>query len=283
MGFLRVFFVKQLDYQEHVSEYGVHWNFFITLVLVGPLTIIIEPIFNYIPRSLVSIIISITYEWFIVNKEGFLSFLLISPRTDFVSANREGIFSLIGYLAIFLAGQSTGYYLLPSISTKNNLFKLSTKSQIIEQKKQKFSVFDKLTTVSPLAGLAIWFLIYTGLFKLTQSEHDFNVSRRLANFPYVVWVCSYNTGFLFLYSLIDKLLSNPNEAYSDRISVSLDSINSNGMIIFLLANISTGSVNILLNTLDASVPVSMAVMIGYASWVAVVGGLLYYKKVTIKL
>jgi phosphatidylinositol glycan class W len=55
------------------------------------------------------------------------------------------------------------------------------------------------------------------------------------------------------------------------------------MIIFLLANISTGSVNILLNTLDASVPVSMAVMIGYASWVAVVGGLLYYKKVTIKL
>lgn len=283
LGFLRVFFVKKLDYQEHVSEYGVHWNFFITLVLVGPMSIIIEPVFNYIPRFVISVLVSLIYEWCICYKDGFLPFLLLSERVDFITANREGLFSLIGYFSIFLAGQSTGYYLLPSIVTKNNIFKASTKDEISQQNKVKYSLFDKVTTVTPLTGLAMWFVIYTLSFLLVQSQHDFNVSRRLANFPYVLWVCSYNTGFLFLYALADRLFDNQSEDYFNKISVSLDAINSNGMILFLLANISTGSINILMNTIDASVPISMAALITYASWIAVIGGILYYKKIFIKL
>lgn len=283
LGVLRLIFVKNLDYQEHVTEYGVHWNFFITLVLVGPLTIFIEPIFKFIPRCLVSLIITLTYEWFIVKKEEFLPYLLLAPRVDFLSANREGIFSLLGYWAIFLAGQTSGFYVLPSTAIKNNLYKPSPKQVIINQDKTKFSLFDKLTTVSPLRGLITWCIIYTSLFYFVRQEHAYNVSRRLANLPYVLWVCSYNTGFLVFYTLIDKLFANDNEAYEDRISVSLDSINSNGMILFLLSNVSTGIVNMTINTLDASPAKSIVVLLSYALWIASVGAVLYYKRIFIKL
>ena len=37
-GLARAVSVKSLDYQEHVSEYGVHWNFFLTVAAMSALT-----------------------------------------------------------------------------------------------------------------------------------------------------------------------------------------------------------------------------------------------------
>jgi phosphatidylinositol glycan class W len=47
LGFSRAFLTRAVNYQEHVSEYGVHWNFFITLGLL-PLLITVQQFF--VPR-----------------------------------------------------------------------------------------------------------------------------------------------------------------------------------------------------------------------------------------
>jgi phosphatidylinositol glycan class W len=43
LGLGRLLTVKAADYQEHVTEYGVHWNFFLTLGAVAMLTAIVRP------------------------------------------------------------------------------------------------------------------------------------------------------------------------------------------------------------------------------------------------
>lgn len=283
LGLIRLVAVKGLEYQEHVTEYGVHWNFFITLVLVGPLTIVISPLFKIIPRFFVALLIGFAYEMTLTYKEGLLQFLLLGERVDLISKNKEGLFSLIGYVAIFISGQSVAGFLLPSIETPKNLFHISKPST------NRLNKFSKLITVSsPLSGLAITFIIYTILAFLsvdTQLISPLPVSRRLANLPYVLWVCAYNTGFLFCYALIDSVfdrLSSKNNAEVIG-SVSLEAVNKNGMFLFLLANVSTGLVNMSLNTLDCDDTVAVMVLMGYSLLLAGVVGLMLKRGWTVRI
>lgn len=244
IGLIRLVGVKLLNYQEHVSEYGVHWNFFITLGVLPLLVLLVQPLQSRIPQVITGVLIAIGYEIILKNTD-LLEWALTAERTDLISKNKEGIVSLIGFLAIFLIGQAAGFFVLPSVLDKNarGLFppgKVSRPARSILKKKVQL--------------LVIYGTVFELLFRLFNTETP--VSRKLANLPYVLWVCSYNFWILAVYAVASSLMEFPT-------SISMEGCNKRGQVMFLAANVLTGVVNMLFNTIDASVQKSLLVLVGY--------------------
>ncbi|KAK5109333.1 hypothetical protein LTR62_007102 [Meristemomyces frigidus] len=115
LGFVRFWSVKGLEYAEHVSEYGVHWNFFFTLALLGPVTAILQPLLRRLPSlGALTFFMACAYECALYFTPDLKVYIILSERKsgDWLSQNREGVFSFIGYLAIFIAGMGTGRTIL---------------------------------------------------------------------------------------------------------------------------------------------------------------------------
>lgn len=266
LGFVRLYSVKGLDYAEHVTEYGVHWNFFFTLALLPPFVALFQSIFTVIPYTgLLSQIISLTYQSFLqfTNLSGYI---LTAPRTDLISQNREGLFSFWGYLAIFLAGQALGFDVLP-----RNPNGSQTKNRGISQHKM---------LLLRLAGWSVLWMILFYFMTAFNGGPGLRVSRRLANNPYVLWVSAFNCAQITAFCLVETFCFPGVYTATDRVSEKreiekatsrvLKAYNRNGLAIFLLANLLTGLVNLTLDTLTTDRLVAMGVLVGYAVFLTLV-------------
>lgn len=278
LGIIRLISVKGLDYAEHVTEYGVHWNFFFTLGFLPPFAALFQSAFDLVPSyAVLSFTLAAAYE-VVLDRTPLGSYILIAPRSGLFSQNREGVFSFIGYLAIFLAGQSLGSIALP--------------------RQQPFAKTASLTTLlkqSTLGRLFITSVAWTALFYFSTSYYGLrlSVSRRLANLPYFLWVSSFNSFqiticcaietaiFPNLYKPLDK--SEEVQRSRDATSTVLFAFNRNGLAVFLVANLLTGLVNMVLPTLHMSVLQSMAVLIAYTATVTGVAVILDRYNISIKI
>src|SRR3546814_1219941 len=91
--------------QEHVSEYGVHWNFFVTLGAVWFIADIVHKTVH--PTFVVPLAASALALYQIaLSCTSLTDYILTSPRDNFFSANREGILSLVGYCSIYLISEA---------------------------------------------------------------------------------------------------------------------------------------------------------------------------------
>ncbi|KIY02213.1 uncharacterized protein Z520_02351 [Fonsecaea multimorphosa CBS 102226] len=269
LGLIRLYSVKGLDYAEHVTEYGVHWNFFFTLALLPPFVEISDSLTRRAFKSYetLALTLAVIYE-LVLNNTSLLSYILISPRgPSLLSKNREGVFSFTGYLAIFLAGRGAGLGVVRFNEPVPKLSKQSPSSREVTARERQVV----------LRALLIQSLIYTSLYWLSTSLYTFNltVSRRLANLPYVLWVVAFNNAQLFLFGVVEA--SGPPFSYSTEpeahphskpasmaTSRILGVYNNNGLVVFLVANLLTGLVNLSLNTLDMPPLQAMGLLVGYA-------------------
>lgn len=279
LGFIRLWSVKGLDYAEHVTEYGVHWNFFFTMGFVPPFVALFQSAFEYIPSyAALAVILGGAYQ-VALKYTDLTRFILLSDRTNLFSQNREGIFSFFGYLAIFLAGQSAGMLVLP----RNVSAKVKTGT---EQRKRL------------LLNLGAWSAGWSLLFILSTHWKyglNLNVSRRLANLPYILWIAAFNTTQLTAFCLVETIFfpavykdagartESEELVYKDSTSPVLEVYNRNGLFIFLVANLLTGLVNLTVPTLDVTNPQAMGVLLVYAATVTGVAVALDLYDISIKL
>ncbi|KAI5062923.1 hypothetical protein GOP47_0021470 [Adiantum capillus-veneris] len=206
LGFARLLFTKQADYQVHVGEYGVHWNFFFTLAAVALLTNIIN-----IPAHLSGIFgASILFVYQLCLLGGLNSYLNTTQRgASLISQNKEGIFSLVGYWGLYLLGVQLGYLFFQSRKSKSGL-------------------------LTPLGVAGIWALAFL-FWSLTVLFDRFleRTSRRSCNVAYASFILAVNLeGLGVLASL--EVFPNMQLLLLEKI------ITENLLATFLLANVLTG-------------------------------------------
>lgn len=271
LGFIRLWTVKGLDYAEHVTEYGVHWNFFFTLGFMPPFLALFRSANQFLPYlsypPVLATLVAGTYQ-LVLEFTDLKAYILTAPRTNLISQNREGIFSFFGYLAIFLSGQATGMYVIPRTT--------------IPQTQTQWAVINRLRS-SPrrwlLTQLICWSTIWTLLFTISTSYNygaGIPISRRLANMPYFLWITAFNCWQITAFCVVETVFfpqayksgdtsrRSEEEAYRDCTSRVLHAFNRNGLAIFLVANLLTGLVNLTVPTLDVGSVLAMGVLLGYA-------------------
>lgn len=279
LGFVRLYSVKGLDFAEHITEYGIHWNFFFTLALLPPSIALVQSMFtSFSSVTVLALALGVVYE-LILDFTNFKAYILVSPRTNLLSQNREGVFSFVGYLAIFLLGQATGLNILPR-----------------KPKYDETGVTAKILRKRLLLRLLMNSVLWNALLSILLSyKIGFNlqVSRRLANLPYILWVSAFNCTQLTLFCLIEtfsfpgvydagtKVLEGKecNKATS-RI---LHAYNRNGLAIFLLANPLTGLVNKTIDTLTMGIAGAIGILTVYAGLLTGVAMALDWWDLSIKI
>ncbi|RZF44931.1 hypothetical protein LSTR_LSTR013121 [Laodelphax striatellus] len=240
LGLVRFVTVSNLDYQQHVSEYGVHWNFFITLAFTK---VISSLLLTFFKKSFVRYLALATL---VLHQSVLLSgaenwVLSDLPRNTFLSANREGIVSLLGYVSLYLISVDLGIWLKANNST-----------------------FEKdIARVCKLIFHAVFLYIIVHVLDLF-----FKCSRRLANVTYVVYISMLSTYLLSLCLIVELVLRlnrGPRKTSDNNglIPVILESIDSNALSFFLVANLLTGSINLYLETLFVDSFYSILIIILY--------------------
>ena len=274
IGFIRFITNKGLDYQEHVSEYGVHWNFFFTLGVMAFAT----PLMPFRTPTWHIPVILLTMYQICLGKLGWQEYVETAPRTcndnstmqplsrifcDMMAANREGILGCVGYLAINLLGEFIGFNFLWNQGGT--------------------SLPEPGTTLYP-KGLFLLSGFLWVIHWILVNVLNIPVSRRSTNASFCVWVVAHNILLLAMIQAGTSLGKQLQHQKGQQLNLPpvMEKVNQYGLIIFLVANLLTGLVNLTVPTLRIGDTVALLIVFGYVCAIGIAALLvdLVYQKLT---
>ncbi|XP_063993879.1 uncharacterized protein LOC135171326 [Diachasmimorpha longicaudata] len=300
LGISRFIAVEFIGYQKHVSEYGVHWNFFITLAFVRIFTSTISIATTPKFVGLAGFWIIVMHEY-ALNTNGLKHWVLGDAlRTDFVSANREGLISIPGYVGLYLIGIALGKIIHEAFGgDKKRCHLTKFKMSGIQLVSNKFQL-TLITKMMIIAGLCWIITAYCG--------STWGVSRRLANAGYCFWIVTLSTALLGGLMMADvqmninvqimrslrksrrndnqRIRSGDGEGDGEFVRITpeiFDAVNYNGLGFFLGANLMTGGINMIMWTLYVDIPEAVQVIIGYMGVLIMISVVLYRRKIQLKV
>ncbi|XP_063922439.1 uncharacterized protein LOC135136905 [Zophobas morio] len=237
LGGTRFVVTRQIDYHVPVSEYGVHWNFFITLAVTKIFVSLIFTVVNVRFIWINATLLMISHE--VLLQSGLANFVMKNTkRKDFVSANKEGLVSSVGYVYLYLFSAYFSYF----VGLKRG--KGRRKTSIL-----KFVLCALVTLVGSMI-----------------CQNYFGISRKLANPAYCFWVLFIGTFMTGLYYVFGRLLE---DVLGSKLHVRVQlpfifrAINYNGLTFFLVSNLLTGVVNMVCDTLAVGTTASLVIICVY--------------------
>jgi len=285
IGALRMVVLKVANYQEHASEYGVHWNFFLTLasiwILAGAARWVMAALTSQFLRHsrvlsqqqattraavakssqsggiawVATLLVSLlAYQAALLAHGGALtSWVMESPRfadgdssvLAFVRANREGLLQLAPLTVLYLVAREVGL----------RFVWLPQASRLKPRQVKGWAVASVVTLAAAACGA--WVLCGITWIALQAP------SRRLANASYVLLVVAIGKTLLAL-----VLAVHISAAATPR-SATLTALGDHQLAAFVAANLLTGAVNLSsLDTIHASSTTARAVLTVYSLLVA---------------
>lgn len=232
-----------------MSEYGVHWNFFLTLTVVSLLATMLGSMVPKWKIGWIGLLVSIVYQAALAL--GLRDYVMDDSRQSLLDKNKEGVFSILGYLAIFLMAKRQGIAF--------------SRAKVPAQWRQ---LRHDLVVYSATLYLLHFVVEWLGL----------ETSRRQANFPYVLWIAALTSGQLAGALWLEMRVGR----YAD--SLVLEAVGRNQLAIFLIGNLLTGLVNMTMQTLLVTNQlIQVVIMTVYLlGLVAIALGLNHYQ-ITIRL
>ena len=319
LGLGRFIAVEYSGYQRHVTEYGVHWNFFVTLAFVKMFTSTIATAINS-RYSLISGVWILAMHEYALSTKGLKDWVLgDGPRNDFVSANREGLVSVPGYVGLYLVGLAIGRLIHSTYANVEQRSKFQRERYGVRLRifgrDVEFEYNESMVLCVKLSLISAQECAATLL-----CDRYFGVSRRLANAGYCCWILTLSCTVLTLLLLVEVTtdiiihaasntmdvppinrkepgqrgtkkkhvgfkLDEPEDESSDfmRNPEILVAVNYNGLMFFLLANLLTGIINMSVKTLYVTRDQAIKIIVGYIGVCLLVAVVLYRYKIQIKL
>ncbi|CAI5732603.1 unnamed protein product [Hyaloperonospora brassicae] len=254
-GIARFLAVKGVNYQEHVSEYGVHWNFYFTLAGVYLMYSFLRAFGNWATSPVVALSIALGYQVYL-SRYGGEEYILHAPRDDLMGQNREGILSLAGYTSLYMLSVTAGQRIFACIDANGS-------------KAQRNMRWLVLTLVA--VTVILWLSTYLSVRLVARP------SRRMLNMSYLLWVLAESAFLLAIYCVIQTVCMLP------RVPLLFQGINHNQLFVFVVANLMTGAVNLSMHTIDTEPIGAAAVLLVYMLVVCVLASVLQHAHVRIKL